>query len=210
VVVAAWTGSGCCFGLSPASPSWLRRGGGGARLGLSLTEDADSLSELLLRDSALSRGVAVAAAVDAAAADGTLFSFRGVDGGSGCGGARRRASGLDDDSLGLAAAPAGDGVVVLGVVLGRERVAFVAELLLGVAGEAAGLASKFPGFCCTYKMGSVHAVVFHTNCSTYFFLRKLLDILTLLKDIFFVFNKIKLLAHFFCCSEKNAKLKYYE
>jgi len=102
---------------------------------------------LLLRDSiVLGLGVPGDATAVAVGVGGSLFSFRGVAGGSACGcsrcrcGGRRLGSGVD--SLGLATA-AGDGGTLV-----RGRESFVAGLHLGVTGAAGfTFTSRFPGFC---------------------------------------------------------------
>lgn len=112
---------------------------------------------LLLRDSidVLGLGVVAGDAAANAVDGGSLFSFRGVAGGSaacGCSrwrcGGRRLGSGVD--SLGLAAASDDDDGTP---VRGRASFAFAAGwpglLPLGVTGmDGFTFITKFPGFCC--------------------------------------------------------------
>ena len=125
---------------------------GGRGLSLAATDEQPrSLNMLLLRDSVVVLGLGVPgdATVAVGGGGGGLFSLRGVAGGSACGCARCRCGGRHlgsgVDSLGLAAAAAGDDGTLV-----RGRASFVAAgLHLGVAGAAGGFTftSWFPGFC---------------------------------------------------------------
>ena len=133
--------------LSQLDRGEWNRGGRGHSLAAT-DEQPRSLNMLLLRDSVVVLGLGVPgdATVAVGGGGGSLFSLRGVAGGSACGcarcrcGGRRLGSGVD--SLGLATA-AGDGGTLV-----RGRESFVAGLHLGVTGAAGfTFTSRFPGFC---------------------------------------------------------------